>query len=177
MAADETAVDYVECPAVEFIERTPIGRMPPSIYIDDTYRPAEKRRVLITDKHDPAFFDSTTCSLITTTYQDRIRLIHNRMIDSMLLSLLWLCIGNLFVAWLSGLFDADNWEDDDNSNDDEELDWLDVLIIIILLSVWISTVCMMALAGIRNYNTTRSALQEMNTELSQNVDLQYLASS
>jgi hypothetical protein len=87
MAADETAVDYVECPAVEFAERTPIGRMPPSIYIDDTNRPAEKRRVLVTDKHGPAFFDSITWSLITTTYQDRIRPIRNKARLDMLLTL------------------------------------------------------------------------------------------
>ena len=37
----------------------------------------------------------------------------------MLLSLMWLCIGNLFVAWLSGVFDADNWENwEDSRNPD-----------------------------------------------------------
>jgi hypothetical protein len=170
MAADETAVDYVKCPAMEFIERRPIERMPPSIYIDDAYSgPAEKRRVLITDKHGPdkhgpAFFDSNTWSLITTTYQDRIRPIRERALIDILPSLTWLIYANLFFFWCIGNFD--DLEDDDNSKDDEVFGWQDVLLILIVLSIWMVAVVMLVLAWILKEISTRSALQEMATELS-----------
>jgi hypothetical protein len=128
MATDETAVDCVECPAVELTEQTPMaGRMPPSIHIDDTCLPLLKRRVLITDKHGPAFFDAAAWHLITATHQDRVRPTHNRTRLDIQLSPTWLCISDLFVAWWTGVLD-DDLEDDNNSNDDKGFGWWEVLI-------------------------------------------------